>query len=128
MKMFSPTIDNILCIFCKNSTILSTERSQYCDINTSEDETKYETGLYSICVTCNKFSYITENTLIYNEVIIKASNKILDIKYNPKLVSFDVHCSNCKTDTTYKMFSDNNNDLNYKYICVNCDKIFTKID
>lgn len=120
-------LENMLCIFCKNSTIISTEKPSSYIYNRSTEETTNITSLFSICNTCNKYSYIKQDTLLYHEVLSKISNKLIDIKYDPKLITFDVHCNSCDTDTQYKMFADNNHDLKFKYICVNCNKFFNTI-
>lgn len=118
------SLENMLCIFCKNSTIISTEKPTTYIYNKSSDEVDNITTLYSICNTCNKYSYIKYDTILYHEVLSKLSNKLVDIKYDPKLITIDTHCSACDTDTQYKMFADNNNDLKFKYICVNCNQFF----
>jgi hypothetical protein len=120
IKNLNSSLENMLCIFCKNSTIISTEKPMTYIYNKSTEENN-KTSLFSICNTCNKYSYIKEETLLYHEVISKISNKLIDIKYDPKLITIDTHCTECDTDTQYKMFADNNNDLKFKYICVNCD-------
>lgn len=121
------SLENMLCLFCKNSTIISTEKPLNYIFNKSVDEKSEMTTLYSICTSCNKYSYVKENTLLYNETFSKLSNILTDIKYDPKLLTVDTHCKACKTDTQYKMFATSNSDLRFKYICMNCDQIFNSI-
>ena len=120
------SIENMLCIFCKNSTIISTDKPSNYDYNSSNEDTR-TSSLYSICTTCNKYSYINENTLLYNEVLSKSSSRLVDIKYDPKLIQLKNNCTICKKETTFKMFANNNNDQRYKYICTECNTFFSSI-
>ena len=120
------SIENMLCIFCKNSTIISTDKPSNYDFNTSNEDT-HTSSLYSICTTCNKYSYIKNETLLYNEVLSKNSTKLVDIKYDPKLIKLDNHCTKCNKTTTFKMFANNNNDQRYKYICLECNSFYSSL-
>lgn len=118
-------IENLLCIFCRNSTIISTEKPQNYIYNKSNDDEKNNvTNLYSICTLCNKYSYIQPNTLLYNENFLKINSILTDIKYDPKLITIDMYCKKCEKETEFKMFAEDNFDLQYKYICTNCDTFY----
>jgi hypothetical protein len=118
-------IDNLLCIFCRNSTIISSEKPGDCIFNKSiEDDNK--TNLYSICLLCNKYSYIKVGTVLYNESFSKIQTIITDIKYDPKLISIKQYCNVCKEDRIFKMFYNNKYDLKSNYICCTCDNFFTR--
>lgn len=120
------SIENMLCVFCKNSTIISTDKPSNYDFNSSNED-KNNSSLFSICTTCSKYSYINEGTLLYNEVLSKNSSKLIDIKYDPKLIQLKHDCTVCQKQTTFKMFADNNNDQKYKYICTVCNTFFTSL-
>ena len=70
------SIENMLCVFCKNSTIISTDKPSNYDFNSSNED-KNNSSLFSICTTCSKYSYINEGTLLYNEVLSKNSSKLI---------------------------------------------------
>lgn len=120
------SIENMLCIFCKNSTIISTEKPTSYEFNYSNEETN-PSSLFSICTTCSKYSYVKIDTLLYNEVISKNSSKLIDIKYDPKLIQIKNDCNVCKKITTFKMFANNNNEQRYRYICLECNTFFSSI-
>lgn len=122
------SIENMLCIFCKNTTITTTEKNSTFTFNKSEDGNDEQiTNLYSICNTCNKYSYIQPGTLLYSEASIKNTNRLTDIKYDPKLIEITGHCTACNTNTIFKQFASSNIDLKYKYICTKCDTFFNTI-
>lgn len=116
-------LDKILCRFCRNSTIISTEKPSNCLFNKSEDE-EVQGNPYSICTVCNIYSYINLGTILYNENFSKSHNIINDIKYDPKLITIDEFCKNCGEDQSMKMFASNNFDLKYKLICPKCNTIY----
>lgn len=121
------SIENMLCIFCKNTTITTTEKIHGLTYNKSEDETSSLTTLYSVCLSCNKYSYIKPGTLLYSETSIKNTNRLTDIKYDPKLIEIDSNCTVCNTTTVFKQFAQNNTDLKYKYICTKCNTFFNSL-
>lgn len=121
------SIENMLCIYCRNTTITTTELGNGFTFNKSEDDNHIETNLYSICPTCNKYSYIQPSTLLYSETSIKNSNRLTDIKHDPKLIQISGHCTACNSDTIFKQFATSNYDLKYKYICTKCDTFFNSI-
>lgn len=120
------SIENMLCSYCKNTTITTTEKTPEYTFNKSEDSAEAST-LYSICTTCNKFSYIQPGTLLYSEAPSKNIQRLSDVKYDPKLIEITGNCEACKQDTIFKQFATNNFDLKYKYICIKCDTIFASV-
>lgn len=121
------SIENMLCIFCKNTTITTTEINSNVTFNKSTSDEEFKSNMYSICNTCNKYSYIKPGTLLYSETSIKNANKLIDIKYDPKLIEISSHCSKCNEERQFKQFANNNNDLKYKYICTTCDSFYNSI-
>lgn len=121
------SIENMLCIFCKNTTITTTEKGPTFTFNRSEDNETAESKLYAICTTCNKYSYIKLGALLYSETSAKNINKLTDIKYDPKLIEITGQCTACNQNTIFKQFASSNIDLKYKYICTKCDTIFNSI-
>lgn len=118
------SIENLLCIFCRNSTILSTEKPQDFILNVSNENQVNKTGLYSICSLCHKYSYIQQGTVLYYEKFSKIHKTLIDIKYNPRLICIDMNCTVCEQETTFKMFANDNFDINYKYICTKCNTFY----
>lgn len=121
------SIESMLCIFCKNTTITTTEKGPDFTFNRSQDSESKESNLYSICTTCNKYSYIKLGALLYSETSSKNLNRLTDIKYDPKLIEISGHCTACDKDTIFKQFASSNFDLKYKYICTKCDTFFNSV-
>jgi len=117
-------LENLLCIFCRNSTIISTEKPADVLYNKSTDDGIEKTNMYSICPLCNKYSYIKVGTLLYNENFLKIQNINIDIKYDPKLIQLKQYCSVCKDESIFKMFYSDEHDIKAKYICTTCDTFF----
>jgi hypothetical protein len=122
MNKMNVNTDALLCIFCRNSTIISTDKPINCILNKSKDDE--DTGMYSICFKCNKYSNIVLGSTLYNESYYKFDNIITDIKHNPKLIQITNTCLHCNKDTKLKMFAYDDLDLNYKVICMECDNVY----
>jgi len=116
-------IENLLCVICRNSTIISTEKSKDHIPNKSSNE-QDASKLYSICSSCKTYSCIKPGTVLFNEKFSKINSIIADIKYDPKLMSLTQYCEICKSERLFKMFANNNIDLKYKIICMECENIF----
>jgi len=115
-------IENLLCFICRNSTIISTEKSVDHVPNRSSNE-QDSSKLYSICSVCKIYSCINPGTILFHEKFSKVTSIIADIKYDPKLMSLTQYCDICKKDRLFKMFANSNIDIKYKIICMECDTI-----